>query len=168
VLKGLLHSDVSDEILKIVLFGSCARGQDRPDSDIDLLIVLRKDGWDVTDRIYQLVTDVILTYGRDISLKLFSRSEFQQLVKCGTVFMKQVEGEGQIVYERTRLCTRTWLLSPFAQNLVSRLRFGSRFNSAVFVQNRDFVQSRFITTWRANIGKPWTPSTNALKQCKKQ
>ena len=99
VRERLLHSDVADEILKIVLFGSCARGQDRPDSDIDLLIVLRQDRWSVVDRIYELVTDLILEYGREISLKVFSLGEFQRLVERETPFIQGVRREGQIVYE---------------------------------------------------------------------
>lgn len=95
----LLGSDASNEIVKILLFGSCARGQDRPDSDIDLLIVLRQDRWSVRDRIYELVTDLILEYEREISLKVLSLAEFQRLMERGTPFMQEIKRDGQIVYE---------------------------------------------------------------------
>ncbi|MBI1741811.1 nucleotidyltransferase domain-containing protein [Candidatus Acetothermia bacterium] len=103
VRENLLHSDVSEEILKIVLFGSCARGQDRSDSDIDLMIILRQDRWEVIDRIYDLITDLMLEYEREISLKVFSAAEYRKLSEPPTPFMKQVQSEGHIVYEREPL-----------------------------------------------------------------
>jgi predicted nucleotidyltransferase len=103
VRENLLRSNVSEEILKIVLFGSCARGQDRSDSDIDLMIIVRQDRWDVIDRIYDLITDLMFEYEREISLKVFSAAEYRKLSEPPTPFMKQVQSEGHIVYEREPL-----------------------------------------------------------------
>ncbi len=34
-----------DVVLSVILFGSTARGQDRPDNDIDVALVLDVDSW---------------------------------------------------------------------------------------------------------------------------
>jgi uncharacterized protein (UPF0332 family) len=55
-LHGLLTSPVRDHIAEVVLFGSVARGDPEPDSDVDLLIVgtrhletLQEVGWEVAE-----------------------------------------------------------------------------------------------------------------------
>ena len=50
----------SDKILKIILFGSVARGDDREDSDIDILII--SNYWEqidslITDEVFKVVLD---------------------------------------------------------------------------------------------------------------
>lgn len=63
---------------RLVLFGSRARGDHRPDSDYDLLVVARRDPA-LLDVLYDAVMDVLLTYGRLVSLKVFDPREFERL-----------------------------------------------------------------------------------------
>jgi len=42
----------------IVLYGSRARGDHRPDSDYDLLVVLTEKDWQTVDELYQAVQEV--------------------------------------------------------------------------------------------------------------
>jgi hypothetical protein len=56
-----------------VLFGSFARGEARPDSDIDVLVVLNRDvnpGLEIT-RIGGLLSQLSLKYGQVIKLPLY-------------------------------------------------------------------------------------------------
>jgi len=55
-LHGLLTSPVRNHIVEVILFGSVARGDPEPDSDVDLLIVgtrhletLQEVGWEVAE-----------------------------------------------------------------------------------------------------------------------
>jgi len=87
-------SPLRGEIEQIYLFGSRSRGDWRPDSDYDLLIVLeRKDGR-IVDGLYDGVMDVLLSTGRLISLKIFTRSEFDRLRSIPTPFMQNLMREG--------------------------------------------------------------------------
>lgn len=78
----------------IYLFGSRARGDDRPDSDYDLLIVTDKKDPFLKDRVYDVATDVSLQTHRDLSLKFFSAEEFERLKAIPSRFIRQVLAEG--------------------------------------------------------------------------
>lgn len=80
-------------IERLVLFGSRARGDHRPDSDYDLLVVAPRDPA-VLDVLYDAVMDVLLTHGRLVSLKVLDPREFERLRALGTPFMNRVSAEG--------------------------------------------------------------------------
>lgn len=82
------------KIREIYLFGSRARGDYRPDSDYDLLIVTRERDLVLKDRIYDVATDVSLQSRRDLSLKFFSASEFDRLKAIPSRFVLHVLTEG--------------------------------------------------------------------------
>ncbi len=86
---------VSPKIKKIYLFGSRARGTERPDSDYDLLLVV-EEGFSLADReqLYDTVMDVLLDTGRLVSLKIFKESVFKKLSGIPTPFMGNVLKEG--------------------------------------------------------------------------
>lgn len=83
------------DIKEMYLFGSRVRDDWRPDSDYDILIVLRKKDRPVIDRLYDAVMDILLSTGRLISLKIFSVSEFNRLKSIPTPFIGMVIKEGK-------------------------------------------------------------------------
>lgn len=86
---------VKDKLKAIYLFGSRARGHERPDSDYDLLLVVSAHFSRVDkDRLYDAVMDVLLETGRLISLKIFREEEFQRLRRLGTPFIENISKEG--------------------------------------------------------------------------
>jgi predicted nucleotidyltransferase len=68
--KSLNH----EEIEKIILFGSVARGDDNEKSDIDILIITTKesDKMKIRDDIYTKTFDIMLKTGEFISTKIKS------------------------------------------------------------------------------------------------
>jgi uncharacterized protein len=87
-------SSLRPQIDKIVLFGSRARGDEMPYSDYDLLLVVQKRNQNLVDALYDAAVQVLCATGRDISLKIFSRPDFQRLSNLPTPFMKNVAKEG--------------------------------------------------------------------------
>ncbi len=83
------------EIQEVYLFGSRARGDWRPDSDYDLLMVVNKKDQALIALIYDAVMDILLATGRLISLKIFTCQEFNRLADIPTPFMRQVLQEGK-------------------------------------------------------------------------
>lgn len=83
------------KIKAIYLFGSRARGTERPDSDYDLFLVVTDD-FTLKDksRLYDSVMDVLLTTGKVLSLKIFKEKEFQRLRRLQTPFLTNVLREG--------------------------------------------------------------------------
>jgi predicted nucleotidyltransferase len=91
--KSLNHP----EIEKIILFGSVARGEDRKDSDIDILIITKDDGDDlkIEDDVYTKVTDYIIKIGEYLSVKMRSISHYNKYIHFS--FYSNVEKDGLII-----------------------------------------------------------------------
>ena len=86
---------LKEKIQSAYLFGSRARGTDRPDSDYDLLLVVEENfSLSEKDALYDKVMDVLLETGRLISLKIFKQKEFQRLRDLHTPFLSRVLEEG--------------------------------------------------------------------------
>ncbi|OGX04958.1 MAG: hypothetical protein A3G87_06230 [Omnitrophica bacterium RIFCSPLOWO2_12_FULL_50_11] len=86
---------VRQKIHAVYLFGSRSRGTERPDSDYDLLLVVKKNfSLSDKDKLYDRVVDVLLETGKLMSLKLFREEEFQRLSALGTPFIENVLREG--------------------------------------------------------------------------
>jgi len=82
-------------IRTVYLFGSRARGDERPDSDYDLLLVVADDfTLAEKSRIYDAVMDILLETGRLVSLKIFKEKEFERLRRIETPFITNVLREG--------------------------------------------------------------------------
>lgn len=84
-----------DKISGIYLFGSRAKGTERPDSDYDLLLVASPHfNLRDKDKLYDIVMDILLDTGKLISLKIFKKSAFEKLSTMQTPFMRHVLTEG--------------------------------------------------------------------------
>ena len=85
----------TDPDATLILFGSCARGDDRPDSDIDILILLDKDKITNEDRerIGYPLYDIQLESEIPISPLILSGKKWEMKHKI-TPFYKNVMREG--------------------------------------------------------------------------
>ena len=65
------------KIQRIYIFGSRARGTERPDSDYDLLLVVSADfSLKDKDLLYDAVMDILLDTGKLVSLKIFKENQY--------------------------------------------------------------------------------------------
>lgn len=85
------------QVVELKLFGSKARGDFSKDSDIDILLVLKRVSEKDKDEIYDLVNDILLKYEVDLSVKIFSKKEYDYLNKIPSVFMQLVQKEAIIL-----------------------------------------------------------------------
>ncbi len=88
--KTNLERVLSGQLIELKLFGSKARGDDRPNSDIDVLVIVATDDWRIRDKVYDVATDILLQRDVCISPKVISKKRFEQLCKEGTSFMSNV------------------------------------------------------------------------------
>ena len=85
-----------DRIEGVILFGSVARGEAKEDSDIDILVV-----GDITlDELVNISYPLLLEHGELISAKNMDKDHFNFLVQNGYSFIRNVLGDGIILYER--------------------------------------------------------------------
>lgn len=95
--NGLEALCLKEKIEKIYLFGSRAKGTERPDSDYDLLLVMRgKENVNqaLREKMYDLAMDVLLETGRLISLKILKKEDYERLCSLETPFIENVLKEG--------------------------------------------------------------------------
>lgn len=77
IAKNFADTVKSDKIKLMMLFGSVARGDYRPDSDIDILVVsdYRKEIW---PKISLIIADTVLKEGELLSIHLISEKMFNE------------------------------------------------------------------------------------------
>ncbi|OGX39749.1 MAG: hypothetical protein A3D87_01765 [Omnitrophica WOR_2 bacterium RIFCSPHIGHO2_02_FULL_50_17] len=92
--KGIEAAGLKIGIKKMYLFGSRARGDERPDSDYDILVIADQPNREFRDRLYDIAIDILLETSRDISLKIYKTQEFRRLRQMRTPFMTNVLKEG--------------------------------------------------------------------------
>lgn len=81
---------------KIILFGSYARGKPRPESDVDLLVVM-----DTKLRESQQSLEIRRSLGVSFGMDLIVRSpkRLAQRLKMGDSFLGDILKEGKVLYE---------------------------------------------------------------------
>ena len=88
--KAVLQQTLSGQLIELKLFGSKARGDDRPDSDIDVLVIVTNDDWRICDVVYGVATDILLQTDISISPKVVSENQLEQLKKEDTFFLRNI------------------------------------------------------------------------------
>lgn len=81
---------------KIILFGSYARGNPGPESDVDLLVVMETSLKDVQQAI-QICQQIEYRFGLD--LIVHTPKYLAERMKMGDWFLRDVLKEGKVVYE---------------------------------------------------------------------
>jgi predicted nucleotidyltransferase len=87
---------LGDQLESMILFGSQARGQARPESDIDVLVVVRDDSdyGDLMRRTSPIVSALSLEYDVVISRAFVARERFE---RERSPFLLNVRREGVII-----------------------------------------------------------------------
>ena len=62
-------------IEEIILFGSVARGDDRPDSDIDILVITSGEDFRIREFLAGIAFDLLMQTGERLSVKVLSRAD---------------------------------------------------------------------------------------------
>ena len=81
---------------KIILFGSYARGNPRPESDVDMLVVMdiSPGEKDITLKIHHHLN---VMFGLD--LVVYTPKRLKERVKMGDWFVRDILREGKVLYE---------------------------------------------------------------------
>lgn len=83
---------------KIILFGSYAYGDPTPDSDVDLLVVMRTDA-PSSERSWE-VSRLLLPRQFAVDILVRTPSEVADAVAKGSSFIAEVLSQGKVLYEQ--------------------------------------------------------------------
>jgi predicted nucleotidyltransferase len=80
-----LHQQYPDRIQDVILFGSKARGDSHPDSDIDILILVDDDDWRFSHAISRLAARISLNYDVLLGPRVIRQARWRRSLLYPTV-----------------------------------------------------------------------------------
>ena len=89
-----LYTCYGDRVRSAVLFGSKARGDAGPDSDVDLLVTLADDDPHLRSEVRRLAARVSLEYDLFLSVRAVGRSQWAELARYRFPLYQAVISEG--------------------------------------------------------------------------
>jgi len=96
--KNRLINRFGNRIQSMTLFGSVARKDYSPDSDIDVLVIVQNS----TDKLRREITGIgfeeLLSHGWYVSTKVIGKEDFDYISKLGTPFIKDISKDGVMIY----------------------------------------------------------------------
>jgi predicted nucleotidyltransferase len=103
-LKSRIYETLIREksVQKVVLYGSVARKKEKPESDIDvfILVTTKKDKELAAELVGKLNKYLLPRYGNVISESIYSEREWKEMEK--TTLFKKIESEGEIILIREK------------------------------------------------------------------
>jgi predicted nucleotidyltransferase len=89
-----LRARFGDQLMDVLLFGSRARGDAKPDSDIDVLVILVTPAPNAFSDARGLGFDILLTYGVFLSIRVMSKQQWQELADMDSLFYRNLRRDG--------------------------------------------------------------------------
>ena len=89
-----LRERFSGNVVDVIIFGSKARGDDGPDSDLDVLVVVREGDRHVKTEVRLLGHRLEAIWNAVPSIMVYTSAEWQRLAGIGSTFYRAVMRDG--------------------------------------------------------------------------
>jgi len=98
-----ISESVRPYIRQLILFGSAAREEDQPESDVDVLVLLDEKSQEREETLREAAYQAMWTcdFQRLLSLKILSFTEYEDRLAKGYSFYQNVEREGVRLRDQT-------------------------------------------------------------------
>jgi predicted nucleotidyltransferase len=109
-----LQRQLGSDLWLLLLYGSHARGEAQPDSDVDLFVVLRRASEATQEKVRQVAYNVMweADFAYVISLYLTDVHHYETLEQRGSSFLRNVQREGQVLRSRSSRSPSHALTTP--------------------------------------------------------
>ncbi len=95
-----LQQKFKNQLISAILFGSRARGEAEPDSDLDMLVVMSQADLKIRKAIHHLAVEVWLEYGIYLSILVWSQSHWYKVAQLDTSLYQNIQQDGINLVER--------------------------------------------------------------------
>jgi uncharacterized protein len=92
--RQALDAEFGARVLAVKVFGSMARGEATPDSDVDVFVLLDSLSFPERRRVLDLGGEVGLRHGLPIAPAVFSKSEWDELIARERRLPREIERDG--------------------------------------------------------------------------
>jgi predicted nucleotidyltransferase len=92
-LQRLQHS-FGRAVRQTTLFGSKARGDSGPDSDIDILIIMDEENWSLRDSVSAIAARISLEYNLLIDPRVIGRERWERMARENLSLYQNIAREG--------------------------------------------------------------------------
>lgn len=96
----LIHDTLGEDLEKIILYGSCARGDFSDDSDIDIALLTscdRMTSKKYDDTIAKIATELAMKYLAIVNFVCLPKEEFEEC-KDWYPYFKNIDRDGELIY----------------------------------------------------------------------
>ena len=91
-----------DEVQQVILFGSKARGDFDADSDIDILVLVKNETWNLRNSIWSLAARIELHYNVLFNVQVIGIERWKQMTLERFSFCRNVERDGVTLFNRSQ------------------------------------------------------------------
>jgi len=98
-----LQRQLGADLWLLMLYGSYARGEAQPDSDVDLFVVLRRASEAAYEKVRQIAYRVMweADFAYVFSLYLTDARHYRTLEQHSSSFLRNIQREGQVLWKAT-------------------------------------------------------------------
>lgn len=97
---ALVQKLMQDDLIEIILYGSCARGDYTEDSDVDIALIVKSDRIEAkkyVSGLTEIATEFAMKYFAVVNFVCLPYQEFSEK-KDWYMYFQSIEKEGQVLY----------------------------------------------------------------------
>lgn len=88
-----LQDELESEIKDIRMFGSKARGDAGPESDLDVLVLVQDPAYALKHKILWIASEISLNYGVLLSPRIIPPAAWNEMAEANTLFFRDIRAE---------------------------------------------------------------------------